>query len=205
MMHRRRGGLALGGGLVVAALAFSVLLSSCSRLEVLAATVEAKLRFDAEDYSGAVAAYARALGDPRAAPYAAYGLGAVYLAMGETGSALSRFDQAAAAEDASVELRFRASYDAGIAHFRNGDYAAAIAAFRTALEYDSGREEAKANLELSIARQERSAAAASSVAPLSTKRGKPESSALFDYLRQQESQRWKSREWKQESESWLDY
>jgi Ca-activated chloride channel family protein len=150
-------------------------------------------------YTEAIAAYRSSLAFPAAAPYGEYGLGVMYLAMDEEAAALERF---ASAEKALAflggeehrELRYRIHYNRGVIRFRNGDYAGAAGEFRRALEAEGSHIEAKRNLELSLLSADRRGDAAP--APLSggSKAGQGEE-VLFEYLRQKEQNRWRSREW----------
>jgi Ca-activated chloride channel family protein len=149
-------------------------------------------------YAGAIAAFTRALEFEETRPYAEYGLGAVYLALDEDDAALERFAAAKKAlavlgRDQHRELRYRIDYNTGVIRFRQGDYTAAAAEFRQALEADSGRVEAKRNLELSLLSASRPANAAA--VPLEMAGIDAKAEAVFDYIRQKEQDQWKSREW----------
>jgi Ca-activated chloride channel family protein len=152
-------------------------------------------------YTEAISSYLEALRFPETAPYAEYGLGSVYLSLGEDEAALQRF---AAADDAlrgfspedHRELIYRIHYNNGVVRFQGSDFTGAAAQFREALETDSGRIEAKRNLELSLlffSRQNAAAAASSPPADIRESQDGPE--VLFDYLRRKEQDQWKSREW----------
>ncbi len=180
-------------------------LLSCANPASIVASVEGNFRYKSGDYRSAVAAYSRAFADSKAEPYAAYALGVVYLAMGESSSALVRFKEASSSPSASPELRYRALFNAGVTHFMAGNYSGAASSFRSALETDPSRSEAKGNLELAVARMKKARASSGSAAPVDARQNDGSASTLFDYIREQESDRWKSRQWSQESESWQDY
>ncbi|MDR2029686.1 MAG: tetratricopeptide repeat protein [Treponema sp.] len=152
-------------------------------------------------YTEAISSYLEALRFPETVPYAEYGLGSVYLSMGEDDAALQRFSAAEAAlrtfpREDHRELLYRIHYNTGIARFQGGDFTGAAAQFREALETDSGRIEAKRNLELSLLfliRQNAAAAASSPSVDIRESREGPR--GLFDYLRRKEQDQWKSREW----------
>jgi Ca-activated chloride channel family protein len=95
------------------------------------------------------------------------------------------------------ELRYRIHYNTGVIHFQRGDYAAAAGEFRRALETDGSHVEAKRNLELSLLSLDRSSRDRSSLSEgVNDANGKPDTSKiLFDYMRQKEQDRWRSREW----------
>jgi Ca-activated chloride channel family protein len=169
------------------------LLGSCSgvpgKLRVLAGNLLAGRDRRAE----AIVNYMRALDDDEAAPYAEYGLALVYQAMNEDDSALGRF---AAAEEALGDgghagLRYSIHYNRGILRFEQGNFSAAAAEFRKALEYEPGHRAAKRNLELSLLSLERQGREDPAPAPPRTGGGE----ALFDYLRRRETERWRSQEW----------
>jgi Ca-activated chloride channel family protein len=151
-------------------------------------------------YTEAISSYLEALRFPETAPYAEYGLGSVYLSLGEDQAARQRFNAAETAlrafpREDHRELIYRTHYNHGVVLFQGGDFTGAAAQFRNALETDSDRIEAKRNLELSIlflVRQD-AAAAPSPVADIQEPRNGPE--ALFEYLRRKEQDQWKSREW----------
>jgi Ca-activated chloride channel family protein len=134
------------------------------------------------------------------APYAQYGLGYIYLVLGENRAALGRF---AAAEEALArfpregehqELVYRIHYNTGVIRFQEEDYTGAAAEFRKALETDGSRIEAKRNLELSLLSLGPRGNAAEALR-IRHEAGEGETGALFDYIRRKEQDRWKSREW----------
>ncbi|MDR1047522.1 MAG: VWA domain-containing protein [Treponema sp.] len=149
----------------------------------------------------AVSAFTQALNHERASPYAQYGIGTAYLNMNDTEDALEQFAlvEKETKPNTHMELRYRNAYNAGVARFAEGDYAEAASAFRKALEADPSRFEAKRNLELSL----RSLAEENSGAAQDAERDTAENSgskAFFDYLREKEQEKWRSREWDEEGE-----
>jgi len=172
----------------------------------------------------AAAAYTRARAYPGAAAYGEYGLGVIYLSLGEQDAALGRFaaaeqtlqedalqksqqSQKSQSEQKDRELRYRLHYNRGVAWFRGGAYAEAAGAFKAALETDGERLEAKRNLELSLLSLAQSRAAAGAAAPRETPPPKnPAPQALFDFVRRKEEDQWKNRQWQQEqNETGPDY
>jgi Ca-activated chloride channel family protein len=144
------------------------------------------------------------------APYAEYGLGSVYLSLDEGAAALRHF---AAAEEGLTnvlredhrELIYRIHYNRGVVRFHAGDFGAAADQFRTALETDGSRIEAKRNLELSLlslSQKETGAAASLSLNSEAPQKGLQ---VLFDYIRRKESDQWKSREWVEDVSVGPDY
>ncbi|MDR1250471.1 MAG: tetratricopeptide repeat protein [Treponema sp.] len=155
-------------------------------------------------YTEAILVYLEALEYEDVAPYAEYGLGSVFLALDEQAAALRHFT---AAEERLTdmlredhrELIYRINYNRGVVCFHAGDFAAAADQFRAALETDSGRIEAKRNLELSLLSMTSQSPGAASSLALSPEEAEGGSRALFDYIRRKEQDQWKSREWSGEA------
>ena len=105
------------------------------------------------------------------------------------------------------ELRYRIYYNMGIIYFEQGEYAEAAQAFREALIVDGSRVEAKRNLELSLHTISRSISPTYAPPEEAGAEGRAaDSSVFFEYIREREQERWRSREWDGESEtSGLDY
>jgi Ca-activated chloride channel family protein len=199
MMKRRFRGLPL---------TLLILCCSCSPAPGKLLIMEGNFFASRGRYTDAASSYRKALEHEEAAPYAEYGLGAVYVSLDEGKAALERYGASEkllaplpAAEHR--ELRYRIPYNAGLVLFGEGDYAGAAAAFRAALEIDGGRIDAKRNLELSLLSLAREKAGAG-------QKGKDRSpdeagAVVFDYLRRKEQNQWKSREWIEEDTSGPDY
>ncbi len=189
--------------------AAALLLGSCSGVSDRFSILEANLLSGRGEYRKAVSLYSRAAADPSCEAYASFGLGSVYLALGELEPALKQFRRAAeraAAADPGGELEFRARYDAGIALYRSGDFDGAADAFRRALRIDGARLEAKRNLELCLKAMHRRRAPGASTSQLGVKKQQSdEPKKLFDYIREKESDRWRSREWQADSPDTPDY
>jgi Ca-activated chloride channel family protein len=199
-----------GGGAAVVRGVLLVLLSplalsyqSCSPVSGKLLVVEGNFYHSQGRYNEAIQAYSKALDYPEALPYAEYGLGSVYTALEELPAALGRFDAALAAwRDQGVqgreELGYRIHYNRGVALFWRGDFEDAAGAFREALEIDSGRIEAKRNLELSLLSLSRE----KNREQETPGEGKDDRlMVLFQYLNLKEQQQWKSREWEEEPPS----
>ncbi|MDR0502123.1 MAG: VWA domain-containing protein [Treponema sp.] len=177
--------------------------SSCSEGKLL--LMEANYLSSQGRYNEAVVPYLKALEYEDAAPYAEYGLGLTFYLQDEGIAALKHFGNSKKMTDnikkseyrEHRELRYRTSYNSGIVYFEEGDFNSAAAAFKDALRADPEKTEAKKNLELSlmsIAREE-----------TRKKRGEQRKESeskdiLFEYLKQEEQQKWKSREWSAEEE-----
>ncbi|MDR2519006.1 MAG: tetratricopeptide repeat protein [Spirochaetaceae bacterium] len=153
-------------------------------------------------YTEAISSYLKAQEYPEARSYAELGLGSVYFSLDEGSVALERFAAAADALKAAPkarypELIYRIQYNTGVARFKEGDYAGASRAFRSALEADGSRIEAKRNLELSLLSlaQKKNTQAVSQEAALASDEARDQNAPLFEYLRQKEQNQWKSREW----------
>jgi Ca-activated chloride channel family protein len=185
------------------------LLGSCAGNRERLAVMEGNMLAGRGQAREATASYLRGTEHPAVAPYADYGLGAVYLSLGETEGSLRRLAAAEAAAAAigspARELLFRSRYNAGVARYRSGDFSGAAADFRRALEADGSRKVAKRNLELSLRMLSRKSASATSAAPLGRRDAANEPKVLFDFIREKESDRWKSREWKADVTTAADY
>jgi Ca-activated chloride channel family protein len=202
---RRKSGKTL---LPVLACFFSLLGSSCSGIQGKLYLMEGNFFNSRGMYTEAIASYLKALDYPDTAPYGEYGLGSAYFALEEGKAALERY-RAAEKELENLkkedhrELRYRLHYNSGIIHFEGGDYTEAVKAFREALKIDSGRIEAKRNLELSLLltlSHKPQAAAPSANSEAGREDGGAGTSAIFEYLREKEQEQWKSRERQAESD-----
>ena len=152
-------------------------------------------------YTDAISLYLEALEHRGVEPYAEYGLGLVFFALGEETAALNRF---AAAEriletlpdTLHRELRYRNHYNTGMVLFSKGDFAGAANSFRQALRVSSGRIEAMRNLELSLMSIERDDGSGIGGNGEGTT---TEAMALaFQYIQQREVEQWRSQEWPEE-------
>ena len=190
-----------------------VLFSSCERTRGQLLVMEANFLANRGFYTEAISTYLRALPFEAAAPYAKYGLAAAFFALEETEAALDRYWEAlnslGMARGNHLELRFRIHYNMGIIFFEKGEYQSAAYAFRTALTFDGSRLDAKRNLELSLLSITRSPPPQASYQQDGAE-GEPElpmsTLVIFEYLRQREQERWRSREWGGESDpSVLDF
>jgi tetratricopeptide (TPR) repeat protein len=160
--------------------------------------IEGNIYFSRGNYAEAAAAYIEALKDPKTAPYAAYSLGSAYAATGQDEAALARFGEAE--ENASArenrELIYRSRYNSGVVRFTNGDFAGAAADFRRALEADGARIDAKLNFELSMLslmrKNENAQVRTTQKGSVNEDDSRRKSEVLFNFVRQKESNRWKS-------------
>ncbi|MDR2785404.1 MAG: tetratricopeptide repeat protein [Treponema sp.] len=189
----------------------SVNLASCSQLPGKLRIIEGGFHHTGGRYAEAIDAYREARAYPEAAPYAEYGLGVIYLALDEDEAAINHFEAAALSlEDNGEfppsehrELRYRIHYNTGVIYFQRGDYAAAAAEFRQALETDGSHIEAKRNLELSLLSLDRRSRNETPLNEGTDKSGGEE--ILFDYMRQKEREKWRSREWTEDENPGPDY
>jgi len=151
-------------------------------------------------YDEALLSYLKAVDHEGAAPYAEYGLGLTFYLMDQSEAALNRYnDSQKILENFSMnehrELRYRNHYNTGIIFFEKEDFHSAAASFREALKADPQKIEAKRNLELSLMSITMQSTAQK---PAESRRQQRE--ILFDYLKEEEQQHWKSREWTPEDE-----
>jgi Ca-activated chloride channel family protein len=174
-------------------LTLAVVFSSCSQGKIT--LMEANYLNSRGRYDEAIVSYLKAMNYEEAAPYAEYGLGLTFYLLDENKPALKRFEDSqkmlkALPASEHNELRYRASYNAGVVLFSEGDFQAAAAAFKDALRENPLRIEAKRNLELSL-RSIISETGKNS----ETRREDKARDVLFEYIRDKEEQRWKGMEW----------
>jgi len=185
------------------------LLSSCTYINDRLTLLEGNFFFSGGQEKEAIAAYLKVAASKELVPYGEFGLACVYLAMGELEASRNRLasiqDNVDDSSSNEKGLIYASYYNSGIARYQGGDFAGAAKEFRRALEIDGSQADAKRNLELSLRMFSRKSTNASSAAPLGKKEAGNEPKVLFDFIREKESDRWKSREWKAESTSTLDY
>jgi len=198
------------GGIFLFCLFCCFLVSSCTRTQGKLLVMEGNFFNTRGFYTEAISSYLKALNYDEAAPYAEYGLASAYFDLEESGAALERYDAAEKGllelkGEGHAELKYRIYYNMGIIYFERGEYAGAAKAFRSALEVDGSRIEAKRNLELSLLTINRTASSRAVSSQEGTEGSGEEAgktaSVLFDYLKQKEQKQWKSREWTGESDS----
>jgi Ca-activated chloride channel family protein len=180
--------------LLIAHSLFFLVLCGCSDNKGKLHIMEANFLVSQGKFSEAIYAYTKALEYEEAAPYAQYGLGSVYLAMGEEKAASVRFTEAQGLlvnipSGLDRELRYRVHYNAGVVQFSEKDFSGAADSFREALKIDGRKLEAKRNLELSIMSDERQHI------NVGSSRESESRTAMFDYIRQKELAQWLNREW----------
>ena len=168
-------------------------------------------------HNEAIELYLKALNYEKASAYAEYGLGLTFYSLDETENALNRYgisqkilekssiNEGAAKNGQNIqthrELRYRNHYNSGIILFEEGDFESAAFEFKEALRAEPKRIEAKRNLELSLISI---TTEANRQNPAEEKYEQKE--ILFDYLKQEEEQKWRSREWTpEENYSGPDY
>jgi len=167
--------------------------SSCSQGKLL--LMEANYLNSRSRYDEALIKYLEAQNYEDAKPYAEYGLGLTFYLLDEGNAALQRYEDSKKIldklpETEHKELRFRNNYNSGIVLFEEGNYEAAAASFKEALKAAPGRINAKRNLELSLlsismeSKQENRSPAQ-----------EEQREILFEFLKQEEQELWKSREW----------
>jgi Ca-activated chloride channel family protein len=175
------------------------LIVSCSDVPGKLKVMEGSFLNSQGMYTEAIAAFRSSLAYTEAAPYGEYGLGLMYLSLDEGEAALKRFTSAEEAlanlsDEEHRELWYSIFYNRGVILFQNGDYAGAAGEFRNALEVNSSHIEAKRNLELSLLSSNRQGGAVPAPLTDGGNAGKGDQ-VLFDYLRNKEQDRWRSREW----------
>jgi Ca-activated chloride channel family protein len=186
--------------LIVCGFFFIFLFSSCSRGKLF--IMEANYLNSRGRFDEAMASYLKALEYEEAAPYAEYGLGSVFYSLDEGKAALERFGNSkkileTLSAESHRELRYRNNYNSGVVFFGEGDFSAAVSAFKEALRIDPGKIEAKRNLELSLMSLARESVLLKERAGEGNEENQRQETraVLFEYLRQKEQNQWKSREW----------
>jgi len=170
-----------------------IIFTSCTegRLTLL----EANYLHSQGRYDEALLSYLKAAEHEDASPYAEYGLGLVFYLMDQSEVALKRYADSQGflenyPENEHRELRYRNHYNSGIIFFEKEDYLSAAQAFKEALKAAPDKIEAKRNLELSLM-----SISMRQVEQNTTESRQQQKEILFDYLREEEQQHWKSREW----------
>ncbi|MDR1838029.1 MAG: VWA domain-containing protein [Treponema sp.] len=174
-------------------LAVVLIFTSCSRGKLL--LLEANYLFSQERYDEAIVPYQQALNYEDSSPYAGYGLGLTLYSLDEKTESLDFYRNSInkvknLSDNEHRELRYRNYYNSGIIYFEEGDFLLAADSFKEALRADPRRTDAKRNLEISLM----------SISMETNRENRTEErnenrEVLFDYIKQQEQQYWKSREW----------
>ncbi|MCL2264565.1 MAG: VWA domain-containing protein [Treponema sp.] len=178
--------------------------SSCSEGKIL--LIEANYLHSRNRHEEAAVPYLKALNHEDSAPYAEYGLGLTYYLLEQEEEALKKYGNSqkligVSDDNEHRELRYRNYYNSGIILFEREEYHLAAASFREALKTDPKRIEAKRNLELSLL-----SILMESKKENNTDQQQEQREILFDYLREEEQQKWKSSEWNpEENNTGSDY
>jgi tetratricopeptide (TPR) repeat protein len=171
---------------------------SCTPVMAKLKLIEGNVYFSRGLYAESAGAYITAMKDAKTAPYAAYALGSAYFAMGQDEAALARFGEAEenAVVEENRELIYRSLYNSGIVRFKNSDFSGAAADFKRAMEADNTRIDAKLNFELSMLslmqKKENAHVRTTQKGYVNKDDRRRKSEILFNYVRQKESDRWKS-------------
>ena len=174
-----------------------LLFASCILHDDEIAMVKGNYAYSRGEYQDATIRYLEAIDHQRdTRAWAFYNLGNVYYSLGELESALSRWDQAAAANPGR-ELSFSIQFNRGIAAYNQGRFDEAFALFREALILQPSSVDAKINLELAqrkVAVVDRPAG--STDGPAESPSATPPPTAvldrarLLDFVHTREGQRW---------------
>ncbi|GBU28839.1 tetratricopeptide repeat domain protein [Treponema sp. R8-4-B8] len=175
-----------------------LLFTSCSEGKLL--LLQANYLNAMGRYDEALVPYLKALNHEDSAPYAEYGLGLTFYQLDEGKAALKRYDDSHKllekySSNEHRELRYRNHYNSGVIFFEEGDYHSAAESFKEALRTDPKRLDAKRNLELSLMSISMETNTGSNA-----KNREESREILFEYLKQDEQQKWKSREWEPEED-----
>ncbi|MDR2490766.1 MAG: hypothetical protein LBD20_05130 [Spirochaetaceae bacterium] len=197
---------------VMAALILVCGLCSCTDIAGKIHIAKGSVFYSQGDYERSAGNFMNAFTHKDAAPYAAYSLGAAYLAMDEGETALKHFGEAerlAENQKSNRELLYRLRYNSGIVRFQQEDYQGAANFFRYALLAKPHSLEAKRNLELSLLSVQRQAGTAdvqsSRMGGIRENKNDARSGVLLDFMRRRETEMWKSIEWSGDEASTADY
>ena len=197
---------------VVAALVLVCGLCSCTDMAGKINIATGSVFYSQGDYERSAGNFMNAFTHKDTAPYAAYALGAAYLAMDEGETALQHFNEAeqlAGHQKTNRELLYRLRYNSGIVCFQQEDYKGAAGFFRYALLAKPHSLEAKRNLELSLLSVQRQAGTAdvqsSRMGGIRENKNEARSGVLLDFMRRRETEVWKSIEWSGDDTSTADY
>lgn len=182
----------------------AILFSSCDVQNPYLDVIEGNYYFSRGRFQSSVVAYLRALEDGRHAETVRYNLGNVYHALGETDAAVDMWKKAGESEN--KELLYSVAFNQGNVAYELGKYREAYGFFRQALEIDSGRIEAKVNLEFSLKKLGTGGPAVpqnQDQASNGTKKEDPE--RILDYVKKKETTRWKASDRIEDSEKKDDW
>jgi len=178
---------------------FSSFYLSCTEGKLL--LLEANYLNSFGRYEEAIIPYQKALNYEDSAPYAEYGLGLAFYSLDATDDATKHYSNSqkileTLSNNEHRELRFRNYYNSGVILFEEGNYQSAADAFKEALRADPRKIDAKRNLELSLL----SISMETNSKNNRTDSHEEQKEILFEYLRQEEEQRWRSLEWSPEED-----
>jgi len=125
--------------------------------------------------------------------YSLFNLGTCYIMQNEDEAAVQRFSQVS--EDAPANIRYAAYYNSGIVAYRNQNVEMAAQFFRKALEVDSSKIEAKANLELCVNKIEVDARQyESKISQVNESKSEydDEESSIFEHIKENDKNQWKN-------------
>jgi tetratricopeptide (TPR) repeat protein len=194
---------------LVAAAAGLVLLAGCGRYSSAVEVLLGNVAYGRGDYQTALVHYMVALEDRPIDAWTRFNTANVYYALGEHEAALELWsvarqgiEEAGEGGRSALSLIFAASYNRGVLLYQQGNYAAAYDEFRFALSVNNGSVDAKANLELALAKQEAASSATESddgansgaggVTAETDVDGGPDEQTLrlLEYVRRKETQQW---------------
>lgn len=141
------------------------------------------------------------------AAYAQFNLSATYLSQDEDEASLSLLKSLPF--DCPPKILFATFYNEGIIFYKKGDYETAAHFFREALKIDERNIFAKENLELANRHkkldEENTRETEAHPAELDSEKAKAIESAVFEYIREQDTKQWKNSEFENASSNALDY
>lgn len=120
--------------------------------EALDKSARAKEEYEQGHFDEALQLYRQAQTEAPEARPLNFNVGSALFKTGDLAGAAKEFDVAAAAADA--KLKARSYYNLGNTHFQQQQYRQAVEAYKQALEADWQDQDAKANLELALSKQQ---------------------------------------------------
>lgn len=167
-----------------------ILLFSCNYVTPGLQVFWGNYHADQGNYSEANVSYLNALEGMSLFPIINYNLGNIYYRLGESDSALIRWEEIDSKER---ELSFRLLFNKGVYHYERGKYKEAASLFKQAVIISPSSHDAKINLELSLNRIN----TGYSLKSMDDKETKDNSlfddtERLLNYLRRRETTQWES-------------
>lgn len=177
--------------------AAAIIFSSCSQAQIQ--VLNGSIKWQQGKFSDSVENYYNALekakkkNNQQEIDTALYNLGTAYMMMGELNSAMNKYMEIST--DADDKILFAAYYNAGVIAHSTDDFDSARMFFKKALQIDSSRIDAKANLELSMNIESSDALQKEGVSfegSQENEKNDDMENAIFEHIKENEKKQWKS-------------